>query len=104
MTDETTNDVDLKTALESIRVTNKEAFIELQKKGVTLDPVGILMTRLNTFIEFCLNDSPEHALYFELLFEEAIGKQLKDGLSEVNRAILLEGVNGVGTAMNHPLL
>jgi len=73
--------------LVDIRKSNAEKFAQLQKSGIRLDPASVVMTRLNTLLEFLLSED-DRTLY-EIEFEEAVKEILDKADEQVRKAQLL---------------
>lgn len=89
---------ELQEAVAELKKLNQEKFLRLNSMRVnsqqmTLDPTGVMLTRLEALVDFLLDDRMK--LLFEYKFEAEIGGQLEDALSEVTRMQLLEGVSGI---------
>lgn len=76
--------------LDSIRNSNMDSLRALQVEGAMLDPVNIVLTRINTLLDCFLNE--EDRVQFEYLFETRISELLRSAHQEVTRSRLLQGV------------
>lgn len=68
--------------LQTIRQENVERIQSIHQSGGVLDPITIIMTRIDTFMEFM---PPETRVQIEYVFERKMESWLKDQLSEATR-------------------
>lgn len=85
---------DLKLAIQEVRERNRKNFAYIEAREQTLDPYGVMLTRLNVLIDFIM-PVEKQKLFFEYSFELTMEKQLEAAVSEVNKSLLLDGVNGI---------
>lgn len=98
MTDAEPSVLDAKLA--KLRKANADKYQSVSQQGLRLDPSSVIMTRLNSFIDFVFDADKEKKINFELIFEEQISQMLEQAEGQLTKARLLAppqaGVPGVG--------
>lgn len=79
--------------LDKLRQSNRDKFGALARMNVGIDPVSVLATRLETFIDTFLGEAD--SLVFETNFETRIKDNLNEALAQARQSQILQGVKGV---------
>lgn len=78
---------DVRTKLGAKQESNKEIFMRIYRQGKTIDPMAMMMLKLEVLVQ-CIMDDDSRNL-FELAFEVELEKMLKEVEIQVNASKLI---------------